>query len=73
MKRNIDRSGRIARALSGLICIAVGALVPWVGWPEATWLRWSVAAVAILAGLFQLFEARKAWCVMRAMGFKTPM
>ena len=29
--------------------------------------------ILILAGLFQLFESRKGWCAIRAMGFKTPI
>ncbi len=73
MQCNIKRGGRIARAISGIICISVGSVLPWIGWPEAVFLRWAVAALAIAAGLFQLFEARRGWCVMRAMGFKTPM
>lgn len=67
MKCNIDRRGRIARLITGLICIVAGiALLITKQW-------WITAAVLILAGGFQLFEAKKAWCIMRAMGFKTPM
>jgi len=27
----------------------------------------------LFAGLFQIFEARKGWCALRAMGIKTPV
>ena len=70
---NIDRKGRIARAVSGLLCIVLG-VVCWVaGWPEAVGNRWIVSLAMVAAGGFQLFEAKKSWCVMRACGIKTPM
>ncbi len=73
MKRNIDFAGRVARAISGLLCIGAGVACWWTAWPtNATW-RWTLVGVAALMGVFQLFEARKAWCITRACGIKTPM
>ncbi|MEK7730218.1 MAG: YgaP-like transmembrane domain [Planctomycetota bacterium] len=70
---NIDRKGRIARAITGSLCIAFG-VVCWVaGWPEAAGYRWIIILPALAAGGFQLFEARNSWCVMRACGIKTPV
>ena len=70
---NIDRKGRIARAISGSLCIVFG-VVCWVtGWPEAAGYGEIIILVALAAGGFQLFEAKKSWCVMRACGIKTPM
>ena len=62
---NIDRKGRRARAISGAVCMAVALGGFLAGW-------WTVATLLLIVGLFQLFEAAKGWCVMRAMGFKTP-
>lgn len=73
MQPNIDLKGRIARAITGSLCIAFG-IVCWVkGWPEGPGYRWIVIGFATAAGGFQLFEARKSWCVIRACGVKTPM
>lgn len=71
---NINRAGRWARGISGLLFLGIAAIVllrgPGVG-GEA--LRWTVGIVAALLGAFQLFEALVGWCITRAMGFKTPM
>ena len=73
MRPNIDRKGRIARAMTGLLCLGVG-VVFWVfDWPETAAYRWIVSLAAVAAGGFQLFEAKNSWCVMRACGIKTPM
>lgn len=73
MKPNIDQKGRIARAISGLLCIAFGVAVWLMGWPESLAYRCVVSVIAIVAGAFQLYEAKRAWCITRACGFKTPM
>ncbi len=73
MHPNIDRKGRIARAITGSLCIAFGIVCWLIDWPEAVGYRWIVSLVAVAAGGFQLFEARKSWCIMRACGVKTPM
>ena len=73
MKANIDRRGRIARGITGTLCIATGVAMWWLGLPEATAWRWTLVILCVAAGLFQLFEACCAWCVMRACGFRTPM
>ena len=63
--RNIDRRGRIARALWGLALIVAGFLVlarsGWIG-------------IALLAaGGFALYEAARGWCLMRACGIRTKL
>ena len=63
--RNIDRRGRIVRALWGFALIFPGLLNlgrhPWLG-------------VALLAaGGFALYEAVRGWCVLRACGIKTKL
>ncbi len=73
MKRNITMAGRVARAVSGAICIGAGVACWLSGWPESSGWRWMLIGVTTMLGLFQVFEARKAWCVTRACGIKTPM
>ncbi len=72
VRPNIDRRGRIARAVSGLLCIGIGVMCWAAAWPQTTSYRWAVIVAMIAAGGFQLFEARNSWCVMRACGIKTP-
>jgi hypothetical protein len=74
MTCNIDRKGRAARLISGIVLVVVGVVLAltWArqsGW----WLAWVAPLAAVGLGLFQVFEAWKGWCVMRAMGFRTPM
>ena len=61
--RNIDRAGRITRAILGTLLVAGGV----------TAFFWNVwAGVGLLSGgAFVLFEAFRGWCVMRACGIKT--
>jgi len=70
---NIDRKGRIARAVSGLLCIIFGVICFVSGWPESAGFRWIIVLIALAAGGLQLFEAKNSWCVVRACGIKTPM
>ena len=74
IKCNIDRRGRIARALSGILFLVGAGLLAFVQaeWGPV-WLRWTLCGVAAALGGFQLFEAWAGWCVTRALGFKTPM
>lgn len=34
---------------------------------------WYAVAAAVAGGAFAIYEARAGWCVVRAMGFKTPL
>ena len=74
MQCNIDSRGRLARIITGVLTAAVGvgliaaaqagSLPPWTLW----------AGLGCLGGgAFSIFEGVKGWCVVRAMGFKTPM
>ncbi len=67
MQCNINRRGRVARLITGLICVVAGIALLWL----KQW--WIVGGLLVIAGGFQLFEAKQGWCVMRAMGFRTPM
>jgi len=73
MKPNIERAGRIARAISGTLCVIGGVACILGAWPEAVVWRWVLAAALVVFGVFQWFEARKGWCAVRACGIRTPM
>ncbi len=70
---NIQKSGRIARAITGVLTIALGVAFWFFAWPEAPVIRTIAIVVCLAAGVFQLYEARKSWCVMRSCGIRTPM
>jgi len=36
-------------------------------------LWWYLVAAVTFGGAFAIFEARAGWCVVRAIGFKTPL
>ena len=61
--RNLDRRGRLVRAVMGLI-LAVAAVV-------AGLKIWWVGLVLGAAAVFTLFEAARGWCALRACGIKT--
>jgi hypothetical protein len=71
---NIDSRGRAARLIYGVIVLLAGvaAAVFWARPSESAW-AWVVAVSLVAAGAFGIFEARAGWCVVRAMGFKTPL
>jgi hypothetical protein len=63
--RNIDRRGRIVRAVWGITLIVAGLLL-------SARSRWGCFAL-VAAGGFALYEAVRGWCVMRACGIKTKL
>lgn len=60
---NINRNGRVARAIIGLLCLMIGIIV------SSQVERWA-GLILIVAGLFALFEALSKWCILRACGIK---
>ena len=70
---NIDARGQAARLVGGRgaggfgLVLAVFTLLG--GLP--TNLGWIAAGGSMFGGAFAIFEARTAWCVVRALGFKT--
>ena len=60
---NIKRNGRIARGVTGTICLIAGIiLVDFVLW---------FGLILVVAGLFAIYEALSGWCLARACGIKT--
>ena len=71
MQCDIDEQGARMRLVWGIGALAGGAVLGgmalWVG----TWWIWLIAAGCAGSGAFAIFESRKKWCVLRAMGIKT--
>ena len=60
---NIRRNGRIARGVTGAICLIAGiVLVDFILW---------LGLIFVVAGLFAIYEALAGWCLARACGIKT--
>jgi hypothetical protein len=60
---NISHRGRIARGVSGTLCLIAGiVIVDYVLW---------LGLIFVGAGLFALFESIRGWCLVRACGVKT--
>jgi len=71
---NINRRGRLARLIYGVLVIGLGMLLvlTWAAGSGSV-LRWAVCVAVVVAGAFAVFESFVGWCAMRAMGFKTPL
>lgn len=75
MQCNIDARGKAARLKMGIATVVIAvivAIIALLNVVTGTW-PWIVAAILGVMGGFAIFEARAGWCVVRAMGFKTPM
>jgi len=73
MQCNIDARGRRARMISGTICCVAAVIIAGIAFFRVEILSLlGVIALGLLAiGAFQIFEGKKGWCVMRAVGIKT--
>ena len=72
---NIDAKGKAARFLGGAATI-LGSLILAALLATDTLtvgLGWYAVAGGIFGGAFAIFEARAGWCIVRAIGFKTPL
>jgi hypothetical protein len=69
---NIDECGKRHRIRGGLAVLALGVvlLVVWA-LPTGHALPWTLGLAGLVVGAFMIFEGRNAWCVLRALGFKT--
>jgi len=74
MQCNIDARGKFNRLVMGLLILGAAGLYAaliLIGLVPGGW-GWLAVAMVGVAGAFGVFEARAGWCLMRAMGFKTP-
>jgi hypothetical protein len=71
---NIDSRGRVVRLVYGLVLLAAAAvMLLWWAIPTGSAWAWVFTLLALAGGAFAVFEARAGWCVVRAMGWKTPV
>jgi hypothetical protein len=71
---NIDARGKVARLVWGLLLLVVGVVLLFIWALRAgSILSWVITVVCLAGGLFAILEARAGWCVVRAMGIKTPL
>lgn len=71
---NLEARGRWLRGASGvlLLCLALAVLLRWIAF-ESDGSRIAVTCLLAAFGAFQVFEAITGWCVVRALGFRTPI
>lgn len=63
LKPNINGTGRLLRAVWGLLMLALA----WWAWDRS---HWGSIALLVLAAI-GLFQAIRGWCFARACGIKT--
>ena len=70
---NIDAKGKLIRLIYGVAFVVLGVVLM-LAWAMRGGgaVAWVVSVVAMLGGAFAIFESRKGWCSIRAMGIKTP-
>jgi hypothetical protein len=75
MECNIDARGKRVRLAWGVVMLVVSVVLAALTLmdviPPAP--GWIAGAVAFLSGAMGIYGGRKGWCMMRAMGFKTPV
>jgi len=71
---NIDARGKAARLIFGIVSLVIG-IAMLLGWalPFGGALPWTITAAVLVCAAVAIFEARAGWCVVRAMGFRTPI
>ncbi|MED5350514.1 MAG: hypothetical protein VYB50_03375 [Candidatus Thermoplasmatota archaeon] len=72
---NIDAKGKAVRLIGGIFSLVAGlvsVVFAATGIVDQQ-LGWLVSGGLIFGGAFAIFEARAGWCVVRALGFKTPL
>lgn len=75
MQCNIDARGKAVRLVWGLINLVGGLILLGLfaaGMLTGHW-AWMLGAFMIAGGALGIYEARKGWCIVRAMGIKTPI
>lgn len=75
MQCNIDAKGKAVRLVSGIVVTLIGLVLLVLGLLDVIEPNWIyvVATATLLSGAFQIYEGWCGWCIMRAMGFKTPI
>jgi hypothetical protein len=71
MQCNIDDQGVRFRRVWGIMVLFVGLITAGLAFWSGIWWVWIIAAFCLIAGAFAIYESRKKWCALRAMGVKT--
>tara|TARA_Y100000589_G_scaffold246188_1_gene233938 strand:- start:1569 stop:1796 length:228 start_codon:yes stop_codon:yes gene_type:complete len=74
MQCNIDAVGKAMRLRLGIFAIIVGGLIS-IGFILLNFnfgIEWIIPLGIIVGGAFSMFEGWAGWCVVRAIGIKTP-
>jgi uncharacterized membrane protein HdeD (DUF308 family) len=70
---NIQRAGRVVRIVLGGVLDILALVLIVRGAMEGDVWRIVVGVFLLLAGSFMIFEGVRSWCIVRAMGVKTPL
>jgi len=73
---NIDAKGKAVRLIGGILTVVasiiIAGLIEFSVIPSGQ-ISWLTVIAMMFGGLFAIYEGRTGWCVVRAMGFKTPL
>ncbi len=70
---NIDRRGRRARLIGGVIIDLCGSVLIITGSIGRSKILLAAGILLVVIGSFMIFEGARGWCALRALGIKTPM
>jgi len=73
---NIDARGKAYRLKLGIMGVTVGFVLAaafYLAGIEFQRVLWIIPMAIIGGGAFSIFEAQTGWCVVRALGFRTPL
>lgn len=75
MQCNIGAKGKAVRLKLGIRALSVAAVLCGfiLGGILTSTYWWYLFGAITFGGAFTIFEARAGWCVVRAMGFETPL
>ena len=75
MQCNIGAKGKAVRLRFGIKALVAAAVLGGfiLGGIMTSTYWWYLFGAITFSGAFTIFEARAGWCVVRAMGFKTPI
>jgi hypothetical protein len=70
---NIDARGKAVRMKLGIRLVIISLILATLTYIEIipTTFGWLTTAASLGGGVFTIWESRKGWCAIRAMGFKT--
>jgi cytochrome c biogenesis protein CcdA len=72
---NIDAKGRVVRFVTGVFAVLGGFIMALLITQNIlpSEVYWIPVIGSIAGGIFAMWEARAGWCVVRAIGIRTPL